>query len=623
MKIRSRKISVKRLIDLILGGKVAGINESIDTELKEKYGRIISKIEQDASMFRTFITESTPALYLVDCVDISKTIISELSSTKTVKTYGSAGIKATFGGEDRILQMFKKEVADEGDFKDIPKLLTAVMAESGTEQELTKILYNSLISGTATVEKKTVGGLITGFTVEGTTVRQPIAKNKLKQVFTNKIQNIYRNYRTEVAKAMSSKSSDLNTYQKIEALGVQLGKKLREQLQDISTFIAEDRVVALPNQYSVLIVANTFEAAVSAANKNLEAALKVFFLGKNKLILEAMLEYDPKNKGSKYFKFGDLVNAGHTAAYLEGGAKNFLIGVNMPGAQAVQQTLNVTEAENLEIDLGSLYADIEYNVKFLSSFGARATGALIDLQFAVAISMPAALNTKGLKNAEVAIIKKYKQDAKDLLYKKLKSKKVEEVAAAYLPISTNSPNLIENIEELLKQALLGKNYISNSSSNNNVKITVGKVKGTTKPKGVIKATTKVGRSKSTRVQSQYSTGVRNQNKKSAINLSSIMSRINGLIYEQVRKNMGTGNSKTVLNYRTGRFAESVKVERISESRQGMITAFYSYMKNPYATFSQGGRQQYPRSRDPKTLISKSIREIAQTMVTNQLRAVNV
>jgi len=87
--------------------------------------------------------------------------------------------------------------------------------------------------------------------------------------------------------------------------------------------------------------------------------------------------------------------------------------------------------------------------------------------------------------------------------------------------------------------------------------------------------------------------------------------------------MGTGNSRDVLNYRSGRFAESVKVERLSESRQGMLTAFYSYMKNPYATFSQGGRQQYPRSRDPKTLISKSIREIAQTMVTNQLRAVNV
>lgn len=107
------------------------------------------------------------------------------------------------------------------------------------------------------------------------------------------------------------------------------------------------------------------------------------------------------------------------------------------------------------------------------------------------------------------------------------------------------------------------------------------------------------------------------------NLSDLLNQINGLLQQQIQRNMGTGNRRDVLNYRTGRFADSVKVERISQSRQGMITAFYSYMKNPYATFSQGGRQQYPRTRDPKTLISKSIREIAQTMVTNQLRAVNV
>jgi hypothetical protein len=85
--------------------------------------------------------------------------------------------------------------------------------------------------------------------------------------------------------------------------------------------------------------------------------------------------------------------------------------------------------------------------------------------------------------------------------------------------------------------------------------------------------------------------------------------------------MGTGNRKDVLNYRSGRFASTVKVERLSESRQGMITAFYSYMKNPYATFAEGGRQELPRSRNPKLLISKSIREIAQTMVANRMRAV--
>jgi hypothetical protein len=107
------------------------------------------------------------------------------------------------------------------------------------------------------------------------------------------------------------------------------------------------------------------------------------------------------------------------------------------------------------------------------------------------------------------------------------------------------------------------------------------------------------------------------------NLVKLQNLINGLLAVQIRENMGSGDRTDVLNYRTGRFAESAKVTRMSESRAGMITAFYTYMKNPYATFSEGGRQQTPRSRDPKLLIAKSIREIAQQQVANRLRAVNV
>jgi hypothetical protein len=102
---------------------------------------------------------------------------------------------------------------------------------------------------------------------------------------------------------------------------------------------------------------------------------------------------------------------------------------------------------------------------------------------------------------------------------------------------------------------------------------------------------------------------------------SLMNLINNQLQDVISANMGDGFSRKVLNYRTGRFASTVKVERLSTSRQGMITAFYSYMKNPYATFSAGGRQAQPSSRDPKLLISKSIREIAQQVVANKLRSV--
>lgn len=107
----------------------------------------------------------------------------------------------------------------------------------------------------------------------------------------------------------------------------------------------------------------------------------------------------------------------------------------------------------------------------------------------------------------------------------------------------------------------------------------------------------------------------------SLDLLSLQNLINQHLQSAISANMGDGNSKDVLNYRTGRLAGSAKVETMTESRAGMITAFYSYMKNPYATFSAGGRQQNPRSRDPKLLIAKSIREIAQQQVANRLRAV--
>lgn len=122
--------------------------------------------------------------------------------------------------------------------------------------------------------------------------------------------------------------------------------------------------------------------------------------------------------------------------------------------------------------------------------------------------------------------------------------------------------------------------------------------------------------------------LKNLETKRAIGLPRLLAILNNHLQDVVSANMQDPDdydrgSRKLLTYRTGRFAESVKVERLSASREGAITAFYSYMKNPYATFSAGGRQQNPRSRDPKSLISRSIREIAAKYVAEQMRAVNV
>lgn len=114
-----------------------------------------------------------------------------------------------------------------------------------------------------------------------------------------------------------------------------------------------------------------------------------------------------------------------------------------------------------------------------------------------------------------------------------------------------------------------------------------------------------------------------QTPETSVNLISLQNLMNSQLQDVISANMGDGSRRDLLNYRTGRFASTAEVKRLSISREGMITAFYDYMRNPYGTFSTGGRQEYPRSRDPKLLISKSIRQIAAEVVNNRLRAVLV
>jgi len=96
--------------------------------------------------------------------------------------------------------------------------------------------------------------------------------------------------------------------------------------------------------------------------------------------------------------------------------------------------------------------------------------------------------------------------------------------------------------------------------------------------------------------------------------ASIQQLIQAQITAQVKDNMGEGGS---LVNRTGRFAESVTVTNVTQTRQGSLTAFYNYMKYPYQTFERGFKQGSTR-RDPRLLIHKSIREIAQKLVHNKL-----
>lgn len=94
--------------------------------------------------------------------------------------------------------------------------------------------------------------------------------------------------------------------------------------------------------------------------------------------------------------------------------------------------------------------------------------------------------------------------------------------------------------------------------------------------------------------------------------------INLRLHDQIRKNMGKGRSKNVLNYRTGRFAKSAKAEAVIQSRQDRIDVFYSYQRYPYDTFAPGGRLFKP-GRNPRTIIGRSIRQLATEFTANNFK----
>jgi nitrogen regulatory protein PII len=80
---------------------------------------------------------------------------------------------------------------------------------------------------------------------------------------------------------------------------------------------------------------------------------------------------------------------------------------------------------------------------------------------------------------------------------------------------------------------------------------------------------------------------------------------NARLPDKVAKNMHTPR----LNFRTGRFASSVKVVDAAQTAQGFLSFGYTYMKRPYQTF-EPGYAQGSVDRDPRKLIDRSMREIA-------------
>ena len=81
--------------------------------------------------------------------------------------------------------------------------------------------------------------------------------------------------------------------------------------------------------------------------------------------------------------------------------------------------------------------------------------------------------------------------------------------------------------------------------------------------------------------------------------------INRSLGAEVRRNMG----RPALINRTGVFSNSVTLDTLRQGPKTLIGE-YSYQTNPYQTFENLGRKQWPQGYNPKPLIAKSIRNLA-------------
>ena len=255
----------------------------------------------------------------------------------------------------------------------------------------------------------------------------------------------------------------------------------------------------------------------------------------------------------------------------------------------------------------------------VKNFTARVQGALSSLeqkstygpQIIATLEKEFGSNLQILKQLGVNIVIIQESAENRYLYGSLIEGRLGAEIAKLLPEQNFSRNLIDEFQFRYEGVHKGKTKFASSKHSKKletINVPVPKVKlSKAKPSNKDQ---KLPVSKPRRVKEVYTD-----------NLVSLQRLLDVHLVDVVKNNMGDGGRRDILNLRSGRFAGSVKVTSLSVSRQGMITAFYTYMKNPYATFSQGGRQQFPRSRDPKLLISQSIRELARQIVSNRLRAV--
>ena len=89
--------------------------------------------------------------------------------------------------------------------------------------------------------------------------------------------------------------------------------------------------------------------------------------------------------------------------------------------------------------------------------------------------------------------------------------------------------------------------------------------------------------------------------------------LEALLNDLLPKVVASKMTSPALNYRTGRFASSVRAEDVMVGPRGGVAVNYTYMRDPYETFEPGNAQGSVQ-RDPRKIIGESVRQVAQSII---------
>lgn len=204
------------------------------------------------------------------------------------------------------------------------------------------------------------------------------------------------------------------------------------------------------------------------------------------------------------------------------------------------------------------------------------------------------LGSEILNVAESSGERALNKELKDKLAKALIKLKVIEIEGSDSLVSAKRKKVIKNVISPFKDI----NNVTVSHENLDVEGTVTIAKQTIKPG-------KVTKGKATKSNLRKKSIKQKKQKPLSSTPLAMIADINRKLPSQIQQNM----QYPALRNRTGRFAQSAKVVGVVQTPRGFPSFQYTYDKYPYQTF-EPGYAQGSVERDPRSLISKSIREIA-------------